>query len=686
MRHLSTLLLCLAVNLLLAQSFNGKQKFSDPGTRTVFARLGHSLALTDSFAFMSAPQSPYDTADANPISNAGFVMVYKKNSFGAWSFHQKLQSSNRNHLAQFGWSMAVQDSTLVIGARGEYVGFPANGAAHVFTLQNDRWVHSQRLISNDTANNSRFGCSVAINGNTIVIGAERNPSDSLNQNSLTNSGSAYVYKYQNGNWAFAEKLSASVSSSGHFGMDVALQGDEILVSAPEEWLTPAGQLLGYYGAIYRFKENSLGNWNQNLHITDTIFQGGGTLGAAIAWEDSNLIISNRDYSYDTLSAPGAVFHLTLNQNGHQLKQIIHQPQPLDNDNFGDALVLNWPNLFIGVPNEDHDANQANAMASAGGVYWFQYNTAVDSFEFRQIILPQDRIIPLSTFDSFGYDLAYHNGALIVGAPNDDEDSLNLNYVAGAGSVYFMDSICNVISTLIRDTLCFGESLSFNGLNLDSSGIYQTTLSAANGCDSLISLDLVVLPQIMDTLSITACAQYQLPGGTIVNQSGQYIDTLQSASGCDSILITNLQIDTVNTAISFTISGNVAMALANNAQYQWFDCDNQQILVGDTNQMLTSPYPGNFAVIISQGNCTDTSDCVFLSDFNLGETGIEGFEVYPNPTKKELYFSRPIKAGKLIDAQGRSLMDINGESIDLTSFEPGVYWIWADGFVVKVVKE
>lgn len=249
MRQNLFLLLSLGFSILSAQNFTGKQKFSDPGTRNVFANMGYSTALTDSFAFIAAPQSSYDTANANPNGNAGIVLVYKRNSFGGWNFHQKIQSSNRNNLGQFGWSMVAQDSLLVVGARGEWVGFPNNGAAHIYQLQNDRWVHQQRLISNDTASNARMGCAVAIDGNTIVVGAERNPTDSAGLNPWGNSGAAYVFEYQNGIWSFKEKLSASVQASGYFGAEVAVQGNEIFVAAPEEWLSTTGVPLGYYGAL-----------------------------------------------------------------------------------------------------------------------------------------------------------------------------------------------------------------------------------------------------------------------------------------------------------------------------------------------------------------------------------------------------------------------------------------------------
>lgn len=671
--------------LSFGQAFNGKQKIIDPGTRTIFAKMGQTVALTDDYAFIGAPQSSLDTANSNPNSNTGLVIVYRKNAFGGWDFHQKLQSSSRNTLAQFAWSMAVQDSLLVVGARGEYVGFPNNGAAHVFKLQNGYWVHQQRLISNDTALGARFGCSVAIDGNTIVVGAERNPTDSLNQSVAGSYGAAYIFENQNGIWSLSEKLSAGVLSVNNFGTEVAVQGDEVFVSAPNEWLTPTGQLLGYYGALYRFKKNAQGQWNQNLHLTDTMFRGGGTVGSTIAWQDSNLIISNLEYSFDTIISGGAVFHLNLNKlNSDPLEQIITVPFPLDNDNFGHDLVLDWPNLFVGVPNEDHDANQQNAMASAGGVYWYQFNAAADSFQLQQIILPQDRNVPLSTFDSFGFGIAYHNGGLLVGAPNDDEDTLNLNPVNGAGSAYFLDSLCNVISSIARDTLCFGDSLLFAGQSISSSGNYQGLFSAANGCDSLVSLDLIVRSLNQDSISVNACISYQLPSGVLVQQSGLYFDTLSSSQGCDSIIITNLNLDSVNTQVAITISGGSAMAMDTSASYQWYDCDLEQILVGETNRSLITPYPGNFAVILNKGACTDTSECFFLSDMNLEAYHGAQLEVYPNPSDGMIYFNHSIKQGALYDAFGRLMLKLEGDRADLSHLKPGVYWLALKEHRIKVI--
>ena len=393
-----------------------------------------------------------------------------------------------------------------------------------------------------------------------------------------------------------------------------------------------------------------------------------------------------EFSFDTIISGGAVFHLNLNKlSTDPVLQIITAPFPLDNDQFGHDLVLEWPNLFIGVPNEDHDANQQNPMASAGAVYWYQYSTVADSFQFQQLILPQDRTVPISTFDSFGWSVAYSNGELLVGARNDDEDSLNLNYLAGAGSAYFLDSICFAISSLSRDTLCYGESLNFNGQVLDSSGTYQAIFTAANGCDSAVTLNLHVNNVYQDSSSIAACLNYQLPNGQIIYQSGIYSDTLSSVSGCDSVVISYVQIDTVDTRIIPFMGMQALYAPALNASFQWIDCDNNTPIAGATNDTLFPQTNGRFAVIVNQNGCSDTSDCIVVQFSSLKEFQYTGLEVYPNPTSGTIYFNRHLKAGQLFDSRGRKLMDIEGTKADISRLRPGVYWIEVQQEQIAILK-
>ena len=92
---------------------------------------------------------------------------------------------------------------------------------------------------------------------------------------------------------------------------------------------------------------------------------------------------------------------------------------------------------------------------------------------------------------------------------------------------------------IENSFCNGSSFNFNGKVLTSAGVYNDTLQTANGCDSIIILNLRMTPIYNDTINKVACGTSYDFNGRILTQAGTYTDTLQTIFGCDSIMTINL---------------------------------------------------------------------------------------------------------------------------------------------------
>lgn len=100
-----------------------------------------------------------------------------------------------------------------------------------------------------------------------------------------------------------------------------------------------------------------------------------------------------------------------------------------------------------------------------------------------------------------------------------------------------------VYTTISETLCFGETYEWNGQSYDATGTYTQTFPAASGADSIVTLQLTVLPEIpVLTHEVTLCygETYEWNGDTY-NTTGEYEKTLQSVNGCDSMVVLNLTI-------------------------------------------------------------------------------------------------------------------------------------------------
>jgi gliding motility-associated-like protein len=113
---------------------------------------------------------------------------------------------------------------------------------------------------------------------------------------------------------------------------------------------------------------------------------------------------------------------------------------------------------------------------------------------------------------------------------------------------------STLSSNYSQTICYGDSYLFGGNNLSTSGIYSTTMSASGGCDSVITLFLTVRPMAMSNLNATICfGQTYSFGGQNYAASGSYSQTLTTSNGCDSVITLNLTVlPIINGSTSATI--------------------------------------------------------------------------------------------------------------------------------------
>ncbi len=121
----------------------------------------------------------------------------------------------------------------------------------------------------------------------------------------------------------------------------------------------------------------------------------------------------------------------------------------------------------------------------------------------------------------------------------DYTHLTLNSI---DTLYHLNLLIQNNSSVVNQTSCGGYLWNVNGMTYNFSGQYIDTLTNLAGCDSIVTLNLIVNP-INDTILYEQhCDSYTWPiNGILYTQSGQYIDTIQNSFGCDSIITLNLTI-------------------------------------------------------------------------------------------------------------------------------------------------
>ena len=184
------------------------------------------------------------------------LRMFSRNRSMVVGWKKKITASDGSTRDTFGSAVAISGNTIVVGAPKDDDNGVNSGSAYVFTRQADgRWTE-EKLTASDGAQIDDFGASVAISGNTVVVGAWGDDDNG------EQSGSAYIFTRQaDGSWT-EQKLMASDGSDDHrFGWDVAISGHVIVVGAYRHSPNPRGHRPG---AAYIFTRQGDGRWTEDM--------------------------------------------------------------------------------------------------------------------------------------------------------------------------------------------------------------------------------------------------------------------------------------------------------------------------------------------------------------------------------------------------------------------------------------
>ena len=184
-------------------------------------RFGYSVSLSVDTAVVGADRD--DTAGG---ADAGSAYVFVR-SGTIWTEQQKLVASDGAASDAFGHSLSVSVDTAVVGAYLDNTPTVETGSAYVFVRSGTTWTEQQKLVASDGAANDLFGVSVSLSGDTAVIGAYLDDTPGG-----TDTGSAYVFERVGTTWTEQPKLLAPDGApSDFFGESVAIAGDTVVVGA-----------------------------------------------------------------------------------------------------------------------------------------------------------------------------------------------------------------------------------------------------------------------------------------------------------------------------------------------------------------------------------------------------------------------------------------------------------------------
>jgi hypothetical protein len=440
--------------------------------------------------------------------NAGAAYVFVR-SGGSWSQQAYLKASNTNASDFFGEAVAISGNTIIVGAWTEDSNAtgvdgdqsnnaaPQSGAAYVFERSDTTWTQQAYLKASNTLNSGAFGSSVAISGDSIVVGAwaESSAADGVNGNqadsSAPASGAAYVFVRMGNAWSQQAYLKASNSDAGDFfGYSVAIAVDTIIVGAWREASNAIGvegdqanNSAADAGAAYVFVRSGAATWSQQAYLKASNTDAQDHFGGSVSISGETAVVgaeqeSSNATGVDGIQSDNAAWHAgaayIFERSGATWTQqaYLKASNAEANDRFGGSVDVSGGTVVVGAIYEDSsaegiDGDQAdNGETDSGAAYVFVRSGTT---WWQRAYLKSSNA---NAGDWFGIPVAVSSDTVVVGALHEASGALGVGGAqgsndaqsAGAAYVFLIASIldCNGNGILDPDDIAAGTSTDCNG--------------------------------------------------------------------------------------------------------------------------------------------------------------------------------------------------------------------------------
>ena len=373
-------------------------------------QFGVSVAISGNFAISGAQQ------DDDIAPNAGAAYVFER-SGTLWLQRMKLTANDAKAGDLFGNAVAMDDTTVLVGAPGVDDAGPEAGAAYVFVQVGDEWIQQARLIADDLEIFDRFGSAVAVHADTAIVGAPGK--DEVG----AGSGAAYVFVRSGNAWTQQAKLTHQGAVPGDlFGFAVGVYEDNALIGAYRSDAAGPDS-----GAVYLFTRNGR-TWTQDLLLIPNDIAIGDEFGYSISLTKGAAIIGapKEDRHLDDMGA-AYVFVETRDAWVQQAKLTAKDAET--GDEFGSAVAIHEDTVIVGAWKDNHPLPDPHGDAAVqidkGSAYSF-LRDGLSWVEKRRI-----EAGGTSRSDLFGASVAIRGSFAIVGASGSDNAGDN----SGSAFIY-----------------------------------------------------------------------------------------------------------------------------------------------------------------------------------------------------------------------------------------------------------
>lgn len=429
--------LAIALSVTAAAAAQGAQELAKltAADAAGWDQLGQSVAVDGDTVVVGATV-PYGLGRANVFVRTGDRWTEQARLNGADAVVWK---------EQFGAAVDIDGDTVVVGAPLHRHAGVDSGAAYVFVRSGSGWTQQQELIADDAAATDYFGDSVAISGDTIVVGAIGDDG----AGSLT--GAAYVFVRSGTSWSQQAKLSASDASVQLFGT-VAIDGDTVVVGASH--LVTTG-----LGSAYVFTRSG-GAWREQAKLTPGDPRAGDGFGESVAIDGDTALVGA-----STVLPPGPGKAYVFTRSGGLWSEQARLTASAFHDKFGRAVALDGDRAVIGAPN----------ALPPGAAYLFTRAGTTWTARAQLTVAGAGRVD-----GELGTSVAMAGDTVIAGAPWDDSAAPD----GGAAYVFGTCAWFTGIGTAVAGSDWFEPRITGAGCTVIGNGIdveITSGLGGAMGC-------------------------------------------------------------------------------------------------------------------------------------------------------------------------------------------------------------
>lgn len=479
----------------------------------------------------------------------------------------KVVAEDRDVEDRFGWSVDIDGDFAVVGAYADDFGAPNPnmGSAYIFQKVGTEWVQIQKIFSSDQDDYDRFGWSVAIDGDYIIVGAYAEDHNLVDADPMTSAGSAYIFeRNEDGVWEQVQKIIAGDRIAGdEFGWSVAIHGTTAVVGAHIDDRDAAGAGFMYHaGSAYIFDRGVDGVWSQTQKIVASDRSPGFEYAPDHEdWNDrfgESVAIWN---DYIAVGGPFASKAYAFERSGGVWTQVSMLTYPgiswLDR---AAPVSIDSNVIALGAQTEDLDEFGLESILNSGGGAVFTRGIA-GGWSYLQKLSPDDR----DAGDHFGWSISVDLPYIAVGTHSDNHDEFGDAEIENTGSVYVFElqddgtflevKKLDASDRTMDDEL--GISIAISGNTIISGAFQQDFLPGGGG--SILDAgaayfyttdpdDAGCTPVFAEQeIEICAGGSYEI-GGSSYSEPGEYTNVLTTVDGCDSTVITFLF---VSDPISYT---------------------------------------------------------------------------------------------------------------------------------------